>query len=71
MARIDKRPGDEKLMARANGRVSPDDVEIDRVLADSFPASDPPSWTLGVAVARETSDETRDGPPRSSDRGGR
>lgn len=23
--------------------------DIDAVLADSFPASDPPAWTLGVA----------------------
>ena len=24
------------------------EYEIDRVLAASFPASDPPSWTLGI-----------------------
>ena len=39
---------------------------LDQVLADSFPASDPPSWTLGVAQpassgymrSTESADET-------------
>lgn len=38
---------------------------LDQILADSFPASDPPSWTLGVArpepVRRASSVEARDG----------
>ena len=41
--------------------------EIDDTLEDSFPASDPPSWTLGTnhhveSQAEEAEDE--DGPPR-------
>lgn len=34
--------------------ITAEEREVDRVLADSFPASDPPSWTLGVAPAGET-----------------
>ena len=37
---------------------SPDEGEIDQILADSFPASDTPPWTLSVAEAG------RSGPPR-------
>ena len=29
------------------------EAEIDRTLAETFPASDPPSWTLGTDHGRE------------------
>jgi hypothetical protein len=32
-----------------------EESEIDQVLADSFPASDAPPWTLGVTPAQKTS----------------
>jgi hypothetical protein len=31
-----------------------EESDIDQILADSFPASDAPSWTLGVASRRRT-----------------
>ena len=33
-------------------RSPPDERAIDAELADSFPASDPPSWTTGIAETR-------------------
>jgi hypothetical protein len=33
--------------------VAGEDSEIDQILADSFPASDAPPWTLGVTAPRK------------------
>ena len=42
-------PADRSLAERA----------VDAVLADSFPASDPPSWTPGIAETRPPSERGR------------
>ena len=34
--------------------------EIDRNLAETFPASDPPSWTLGTDHREESPNDQRD-----------
>jgi len=52
--------------APASGAVPEDRVEgkIDRDLRDSFPASDPPGWVLGVRRRpAEEEGEEADGPP--------
>lgn len=41
----------------ANG--GSDENDIDRILADSFPASDAPPWTFGVAQAPTKEHRTR------------
>lgn len=42
-------PNPEGEQPKADGT---EEGEIDQILADSFPASDAPPWTLGVASAR-------------------
>jgi hypothetical protein len=60
-----KRSPDTHLRDRPNQQdnqpedVSTDEREIDQILADSFPASDAPPWTLGVTSKGARSDRTR------------
>jgi hypothetical protein len=42
--------------------VGKDEGEIDRILADSFPASDAPPWTLGVTSSGPGNVRTRKKP---------
>jgi hypothetical protein len=41
-----------------------DEGEMDDALDDTFPASDPPSWTLGVDDDRREKDPAPPRPPR-------
>jgi len=36
-----------------DARVPAAERALDAILADSFPASDPPPWTLGVSLSRK------------------
>ena len=42
----------ERIENVEDGRVVMSEKEIDEVLEASFPASDPPSWTLGTDRSR-------------------
>jgi len=65
-------PGDhlEERRNRTSGamEITADEREIDRVLADSFPASDSPPWTLGVRREPATESATLDGDAKSHPR---
>lgn len=60
-----KRSPDTHQRDMPNGRdeqptnAAADESEIDQILADSFPASDAPPWTLGVAPAPPKNGRTR------------
>jgi hypothetical protein len=41
-------------VSRAADDIPPDERKLDEVLADSFPASDPPPWTLGTSRPRKS-----------------
>ena len=44
--------------AQQAGETEMSEAEIDKSLMDSFPASDPPPWTLGTDRRTETQEST-------------
>ena len=52
-----QRDTEERDVRPANARTK--ESRIDQALADSFPASDAPPWTRGVAPARSTAPRNR------------
>lgn len=55
---VNKEPVEQTNPQLSNDEMSED--EIDRNLAGTFPASDPPSWTLGTDHREQSSSERTD-----------
>jgi hypothetical protein len=49
-------------------RTEMSEAEIDRNLLETFPASDPPSWTLGTDHHTESTDPATEQPARDKDK---
>jgi hypothetical protein len=64
--RIDVLQADVEAEARTRRLAA--ERAVDSVLADSFPASDPPSWTLGITRPQPERQGTRDEIPMLEDR---
>ena len=69
---MENQSDDEKRAEQEPAGVTSEDrveAKIDRDLADSFPASDPPGWVLGVRsrpAEEEGDEEAEDSSPTSS-----
>ncbi len=66
----DKEQAEEPAVVAGEDRV---EAKIDRDLKDSFPASDPPGWVLGVkrrGAEKEEEDADRSPAPAAGDGGG-
>ena len=54
MARASEASDRDKVVPGDEGEGEMSEAEIDQNLADTFPASDPPSWTLGTDHREDT-----------------